>query len=220
MDDETKARIESLDKRLDGVQSRFDDVKWYIGGATGVFTLIFSVLTIMGSLNFNSQKEDLGRFETSIKTDLGKYSEAPEVTLLGPNRQQLSGQDVPGRIEACRSQACFNAKASFLLYIDFTISNSGNSSSGDMFVKLYSSEVHLFDSTSDEIRDKYAYEDHVDAKDLSPNPIPGKFSFVWHPNFWLLGEPPPPGRHPALVRVFYGNGRTVQAPITVVITAP
>jgi hypothetical protein len=39
MDEDVKSRIEDLDKRFDSTEKRIDDIKWFIGGATGLFTL-------------------------------------------------------------------------------------------------------------------------------------------------------------------------------------
>lgn len=209
MDDESKIRFEGFDRRLEGLDARFDDVKWYIGGATGIFTLIFSVLTIVASLNFNSQKEDLGRFEQNVRTDLGTAQQVPQVRLLGSDLQELSGQDVPGTFQSS------NRPDFQELLISFDVSNVGRSWSGKMFLKFYSSTLQLVDATSDEQRAKYSYEDFVSADNLAPNDIPGKFSSVWHVR--LDAKSAPPGRYDALVRVFYGVGESAQAPITVVV---
>jgi hypothetical protein len=206
MDDQIKACFESYDKRLEATEKRFDDVKWYIGGATGVFTLIFSVLTVIGSLNFNAEKEDLGRFETNIRTDLGTFQEAPVVHLLGADLRDLSNQDVEGKMDGATN-----------LVLSFVVSNVGNSWSGQMFVKFYSTELNLGDSTSDELQSKYTYEDIVTPDHLFPNNIPGKFSSVWHCGFFVKGGRPRAGRYQGTLKVFYGAGKSVDAPITVVV---
>jgi hypothetical protein len=217
----TTPRFDEVDKRIATSDKRIDDVKWYVGGVTGVFTLVFSVIAVIANVNlnsqkeeaarfFNSQKEDLARFETNVKEDLGKFSEPPQIELLGVNGQPLTGQVVQAT-SGPDSHGILN------LWIAFVVRNSGVSSSGTMFLKFYSSSIELADQTSDELRDKYKYEDFSKSDDLSPNNIPGKFSSVWHVNLVIKGTAPVLGeKYPGLVRIFYGIGKWQDAPVTLV----
>jgi hypothetical protein len=82
MDDEIKSkfddfdrRISSVDKRFDDIGKRFDDVKWYITGASTIFTIIFAVVGLIFGMNINSEKTDLRETMNKITNQATKSEE-------------------------------------------------------------------------------------------------------------------------------------------------
>jgi hypothetical protein len=47
-EDFVKTRFEDLDKRLASTEKRIDDLKWFIGGITGLFTIVFGIVAVLG----------------------------------------------------------------------------------------------------------------------------------------------------------------------------
>jgi hypothetical protein len=50
MDEEAIPTLESLERRISATEKRFEDIKWYIGGAS----LMFSALILVLGWNFTS----------------------------------------------------------------------------------------------------------------------------------------------------------------------
>ena len=99
MEDDVKSRFEEGEKRYAGLEKRFDDLKWYFGGVTTLFTIGFSILTVVLSWNYNSEKASLRDFQRDLRADLGKIDLPPDVELLGINGSPISGQDVQARLD-------------------------------------------------------------------------------------------------------------------------
>lgn len=72
MDDDIKMRFDEVDKRMASTEKRFDDLKWYFGGAVTLFTVGFSVLTILLSWNYKSERDSLHDTLKDFKAELGK----------------------------------------------------------------------------------------------------------------------------------------------------
>lgn len=210
MEDDTKARFDEVDKRQATLEKRFDDIKWYLGGVTGVFTIGFSVLVLVLSWNYSSERASLRDFQRDLKAELGKLDLPPEVNLLGLNGSPLEGQDVSGSMVV-------NDKGEHLLRISHILRNRGDSPTGHMFVKLYTQEGIPFDDKSTD-ESEYKYEAYIDPSRLDPPELPGKFSFQESYDFVVLGKADvKDGRHQALLKVYYGKGRVTQARVTIVV---
>ncbi|MFI5330896.1 MAG: hypothetical protein ACHQ2F_07655 [Desulfobaccales bacterium] len=63
MDDDAKVRFEELEKRIASDEKRFGDIKWYFGGLASFCIMVFSVLFIVVSCNFNYEKNSLSDFK-------------------------------------------------------------------------------------------------------------------------------------------------------------
>lgn len=213
VDDDVKSRFDEVNKRIEATEKRFDDVKWYLGGVTTLFTIGFSVLTLVLSWNYSYEKTSLREFQRDLKEELGKVDALPKIDLLGVNRAPLANQDVI---------AAFKEKENgdLQLVIRHVLRNSGTGLSGPMFVKVYSSDpVVLFSMSSDEPH--FKYEAAITPRNLDPNEIPGKYTTNSVLNLNLpLNSKPPPGKYDALLKVFYGKGKFIkftQAPFTILI---
>ena len=53
-------KFTDISNRLQGTDKRIDDIKWFLGGITTVFGIVFSVLVLIFNSNFNSEKEPEG----------------------------------------------------------------------------------------------------------------------------------------------------------------
>ena len=212
MDDETKVHLEDLNKRISSTEQRFDDMKWYFGGVTTFFMLFFSLLTLILSWNFRNERDNLREFQKDIKEELGKVSLAPEIELIGINREPLANQQV---------KVSFFKKDDGAVYMTLNnfLRNVGSASSGLLYIKLYASDpIKLYNKSSDESR--FQYEEYIKPKNLDPNEIPGKFSVDLTFTIPLRDKAiPPDGTYPMLMKVFFGKGKIVQAPFSIVVAS-
>ena len=210
MDDDIKSRFDETDKRYATLEKRFDDIKWYFSGVASLFTVGFSVLVLILSWNYGSERASLREFQKDLKAELGKLESPPEMELLGLNGSVLAGQDVAGGLFV-------SEKGEHFLRISHLLKNRGDSSSGRLFVKLYTREsIPLGNVSTDEPR--YKYETYIAPAHLDPNELPGKFASQLYYTFFLPGTPGlKEGRHPALLKVYFGKGRVAQADITIVV---
>jgi hypothetical protein len=203
MDEEEKARFEDVEKRLEAADKRFDDMKWYFGGVTTLFTIGFSVLTLVLSWNYANEKASLRDFVKDVKEDLGKVSAAPEIELLGVDRQPLAGQELKAEFD-------LRPDGYMYLVINHMLRNTGTGLSGPLYVKYYASDPVVFSNKSSD-ESKFKYEVAVTPKDLFPSEIPGQYSSDWYQSIYLPNKKPPKGKYDMLVKVFYGKGRVSQA---------
>jgi hypothetical protein len=204
MDEDVKARFEDTEKRLLASDKRFDDMKWYFGGVTTLFTVGFSVLTLILSWNYSNEKASLREFQNDMKVELGKIDAPPEIQLLGIDGQPLAGQELPAQFKQEES-------GELLLVINHFLRNSGAGLSGPMYVKVYASDpVVLHSRSTDE--SKFKYEATIIPSNLSPSEIPGQYSTEWFHNVYLPEKKrPPKGKYDVMVKVYYGKGRVSQA---------
>ena len=210
MDDDVKSRFEESDKRYAALEKRFDDLKWYFGGVTTLFTIGFSVLTVVLSWNYNSEKTALREFQKDLKADLGKIELPPDLELVGVNGSSLYGQDVPAKLQVDKDGDHF-------VSISYFLRNMGEGATGPMFVKLYTNDPIRLDNLSTD-ESKFKYEAYISPSRLDPPDIPGKFSSHWFHSFFLPDKQTlKEGRHPSMIKVFYGKGRIAQANITLVV---
>jgi hypothetical protein len=211
--DETTTRFEETEKRYAALEKRFDDIKWYFGGAASLFTLWFGVLTVVFSSNFNSQKEDLRDFKNNLRADLGKLELPADIEMLSVRRSPLAGQDLLAEIDLTKPNEPY-------LDIDFILHNQGDGDTGPMYVKIYTKDpLRLNHSSSDE--PDFQYEEMVTPSRLDPPQMPGKLSIQSSLQFAMHGPLDAASiksrRSPALVKVYYGKGKVVRADVILVI---
>jgi hypothetical protein len=210
MDEDVKTRFDDMDKRYGALEKRFDDIKWYFGGVTTLFSLGFGVLTIVISWNFNANITGLREFEKQLKEEIGKIDSPADIDILGVNGASIDGQDVDSDVEVDKD-------GDHWLRISHFLRNRGEGSSGPMFLKLYTKDPIRLDSLSTD-NSKFKYEGVITPENLSPKEIPGKFSNQWFHRFFLPDKQTiPPGRYDAAVKVFYGRGKATEAKITLVV---
>jgi hypothetical protein len=211
MEVELKTSLEALDKRFVEIDKRFDDIKWFIGGVTGIATIIFSVLMLVLSWNYNEERTSLHEFEKDLKADLGKGELQPELELLGSNGELLSGQEVKAEFRTDKD-------GSMLVYIDYGLRNVGGGTSGPLYVKFYASDpINLTNRSTDD--PNFQHEAYANPTDLTPSELPGKYSTDFNLHFDLAKNSiPPRGKYLAQIKMFYGKGRFVSAKFYLVVS--
>ena len=211
MDDETKTRFEDLDKRLVSTEKRIDDIKWFIGGTTGLFTIVFGLLTLSANFNFNTERsgihEDVRDFKAQL---LGQVEKSPQIDLLAEDGQPLVNHEVNATFKEDENKR-------LQLLIQFTFKNSGEALSGPMYIKIYTNDpVQFANKSTDE--SKFQYEASLSPESLHPSQLPGKFSFESHLHLNVVNqERPMSGKYPALIKVFYGKGQVTQSTFVMVV---
>jgi hypothetical protein len=213
MDDDVKARFEDFDKRIAGSDKRFDDLKWYFGGVTTLFTVGFSVLTILLSWNYKSERDNLRDDVRQMKEDLGRLEVPAYLELRTPTGEDAQGHEITARFERD------NTSSKFWLGINLAVRNTGDSSTGALYFKLYTNddELHLNHPSSDE--SNYKYEDVVDPTNFGNLSNPGKLSreVIFSMALWN-GRLPKPGSYKALMKMYYGKGQVATASVTFLVS--
>ncbi len=209
MEEEVRSRFDDLDKRLQTFEKRFDDIKWYFGGAAAMFAVFISLFTIIANSNLSNERNGLQQFKNDLRADLGKAESLPDIELLGLNGQPLAGQEVRASVQKDKE----GAKQFVLRY---AMRNGGVGRSGLMFVKIYTNDpIHLNSLSTDE--KEFKYEDFVAASSFSPNDIPGgNYTSPYTLSVDLTGDLGT-GKYPILLKVYFGNGKVVQARFVVAI---
>jgi hypothetical protein len=207
MDEEAIPTLESLERRISATEKRFEDIKWYIGGAS----LMFSALILVLGWNFTSDrsalrdsvkdmKQDVKDLENGLKEQFGQAA-VPQLVLIGTDGAPVSAQQIVPKVERDTDGA---ARLTFCL----GLRNTGNGISGAIWLKIYTQkDMPIFNESVDD--PAYPTEFWVEPGDFKPGNLPGKFSLFYTISNRL--PPPLPGPHQVLAKVFYGNGHTAEA---------
>jgi hypothetical protein len=94
MGEDERVRFEEMEKRLAAADKRFDDMRWFVGGGTGVFAIFISAFTIFLGLNLSSEKASIRDFVQDAKTQLGLLAPNADIKILGTNGAPLDGQEM------------------------------------------------------------------------------------------------------------------------------
>lgn len=131
-----KASLDALKRRITATEKRFEDVKWYIGGAS----LIFSALTLVLGWNFSGDRKELRDAVNDMKTDVREledrlreqYGQAafPQLALLGSDARPLAGQQVQAEVKRTNDGT---AQLSF----PWALRNTGKGATGPVWMKLF-----------------------------------------------------------------------------------
>jgi hypothetical protein len=231
MDDEAKyrlddadRRISTLDKKIDDQGKRFDDqgkrvddIKWAIDRISAIFAAIFTLLVLVAGINYVTDRNRLESAEKEItdrlnKTDDSKielftsdgkkYLRAPLVKFPQTNKPNTSADPVNGVPH---------------LTFSFVSKNTGNDSSGPIFIKIYTADGLQLDHPSSD-KSNFKCEAYLPPDTIDPNTIPAQMSIANDLRVWL---PDPsdvkPGKYPALIKLYYGKAKIAYAPIVFVI---
>jgi hypothetical protein len=202
MEDDAKCRFDDFDKRFQTLEKRFDDVKWYLGGAAAMFAVFISLFTLIANSNLSGERSELSQFKNDLRSDLGKAESIPDIQLLGLDGEPLSGQDLSAKVESGKD-------GYRQLVISYIMRNAGNGHSGLMFLKVYANDpIHLDSHSTDE--KGFKYEDFISPTSFSPSDLPGgnyTTTYVMHVH---VDRDIPIGKYPVLFNVYFGNGKVVQ----------
>ena len=203
--EDVKARFDDLDKRISTTDKRFDDVKYFAGGVS----ILLSVLALIASYNFTNERTSIRESLKELKEEVGKIEATPNLELFGLNGQSLSGQEISGQEIASKE------RDGRILNFSFFLRNVGSGATGPMWVKVYSSELHLENKSSDDAN--FKYETIIEPEGLKPSELPGNISTQRYVNVWLA-ERPKPGKYAVQMKHYYGKGKILTAKFTVVIS--
>ena len=208
MEEDIKNRFESIERLIDHTEKRFDDIKWYFGGAATLFTIGFGVLTILLSWNYKSERDGLRDYERDLKVEMGKIDVPADLEILSINGLPLAGQEVVATADR-------DKEGWVILHLDHILKNKGGVSTGPMFIKIYANAPLNFGSRSTDESD-YKYETYL-YKNLDPNDLPGGVSMNYVDDFTLQKEMPSAGKYKSLIKVYYGKGKVVRAPFILIL---
>jgi len=218
VDDETKFRFDdvdrkmgTLDKKIDDQGKRFDDVKWFVGGTS----IIFSALVLIAGWNYNSEREGLRDFQKEVREQVSKTDDS-KLDLYGVNGVELAGQEVAATVVVAPPNDKSSDQPNPYIDFSFVIRNTGDNTSGPMYIKMYTREdLQLTEKSSDETA--YKYEAYLTPQDQTPGSIPARMSIIRGIQFLLASNYRiSPGRHSALLKVYYGKGKLASASFYIV----
>lgn len=206
MDEEVKSGLCELDKRISTTEKRFEDMRGYLG----VVSVIISTVLGIAAWNLNSERSALREYEKEMKTEimerLGQSAES-HVEFFATEGTRLEGQEIVPSIDQDEEG---RARLSF----KYVMRNTGNGSTGEIWLKLYTRrDLPTFDESIDER--EYVFETWLSGDKIRPNNLPGKLALRY--SFGFSSPELKPGRHEVLIRAFYGNGNVTSTPFFLVI---
>jgi hypothetical protein len=197
----------NLLKTEEKLNSRMDDLKWFIGVFSASIAFLVAGLTIVVGFNLNSEKSSLREFKESmvstIKEKLGEFDRKPKIELLNIEGGKLSGTCVEVRLEEDEDK-------DLKIWIPQRFHNIGNAWSGKLFGKYYTKGAL-------KLRSKAALEtgydteafiasDSYDPKEIPPGVSIERTSYLYIKNDFMQGQE-------AEVKfvLSYGDSQTVEA---------
>jgi hypothetical protein len=226
MDEETKQRIEELEKKISDIttneNTRFDYVKWYIGG----ITIVLSILALVFGFNYNADKTsfnetinrglgDLKKSEDAnreyIKEKLGTIEDI-KIELLGITGIDLIGQDLPLTFRYVKGECVMNFR--------YIVESVSDAPSGLLSYKLYTTEPLVPTDTAQSADEpKYKYEHVYNPEDLKPNSLLGRMTFSAYMDFAIKSDIllHTSEKYPGLLKLYYGKGKVAVASVSFVV---
>lgn len=210
MDDESKVRFDEIDKRFSITEKRIDDLKWFIGGFATLSAILFGIITIILSWNFNNERASLREFQRDIKADLGKVDKPADIEQLGSNGLPLRGQEITTEVKK-------DDKGKYFINIRHFFKNNGDGGTGPLYMKVYTNEPLIQSNHSIDEKD-FKYESYLTPKNIDPSELPGHFSSEQFMKFHLKDDiAPAPGKYKILFKTFYGKGKVDHSLFTIII---
>ena len=201
MDDETKGRFESLDKRL-------DDMKHHLQLLVAVLLGVFAVVSIIFNINVNAEKdrliENAKELKKEIKELLGQTTGTPDLTLLTISGEPLQGREMEGIVTGED------------LVIPIVMKNSGKADTGRYAIKLYSKKPITLNYASVDEKE-FDYETYL-SKGTEDRFLPPGIVLSTEVAAILRERPSSlAGKYPVMFKVYYGKGQVVSARFHLVI---
>ena len=196
---EFDVKYASVQDRLSSIDKRLDDVKWYVGGVTALFGIVFAVIGIIYSNNFTSERSGLIDFKNDVRADLQISVKPPHIEVLGPKRIPIENAEVFGTINKYRGGTYLN--------FHYALFNSGGSNTGKIEFKFYSKKpLVLVDENSNNgpqistDKDDFDYENL--QTDIPGNELPAQMSVEY-----FFGVPVAADFHPPKGTVYSMAGK-------------
>jgi hypothetical protein len=230
VDEETRLRLEDIDRRIavtntrfdatntrfDDQAKRFDDMKVFVGGITSIFAVIFAVVTGYATWNFNNERADLRAFEEDIRRQtlgLGKT----ELEITDEKGSLLAGQVVSATLS---EESTPYLPSGGELVFTIGLKNLGLVFTGPLFMKLYTgSGLPLVRASTDD--QNYPYEFVLGPEIIHPNNLPGGISTNLEMHYPTAdAKKIKAGSYPAQIKVYFGKGEVASARFTLSATTP
>jgi hypothetical protein len=198
-------RLSVLEAELKGLRGTLSALAQFGGLALGLVAITFG-------WNAISERQSLRTLEREIKTEvrasLGLVADEPEIAISTLAGAALDGSVVEPEIEEAEGLRIFTP---------IIISNRGKGWTGPAALKIYTtSAIPQKDSSTDE--PTFDFEDTWvgSSEDTGLNSIPGGFSYTFHLAIYPSGDSPKiaAGRHPCLLKIYYGRGKVARANFT------
>lgn len=203
---ESQARLELLEKRV-------RHLKWLVE-ITLVVLIIATVHLFYVELNLQSEKKSPGALKATLKEGLEKVPETAdtqaELVLLGANRNPLQGQNITAMVGR-------NPDKSAWLSFRIIERNQGGTTTGPVFLKVYTSDPIILGSPSTD-EPAFQYEGYVTPERRPIPALRAGVSVATQLNLQLLGRTSLSGTYPALIKAYYGDGQVAQAYFNLEIT--
>jgi hypothetical protein len=216
-------RFGEIDKRLNDANSNLRTTATILGGI--ISGLFGGVALIALFFTYNERATDI-QFRTDmsneIKEALGKVDDAELEFVTVKDNALLSGKDVIATVYQLPPQPKNWNETNFLPYdgwtakIPFAIKNLSKSASRNAFLKTYFNKPFDGQNASADERN-YDFEiDSVPGDLKSLEYLPGGATVTLN-CFLSSVDRPTVGRHEILFKLYYGNGKSVQAPLFAII---
>jgi hypothetical protein len=187
------------------METRIEDLKWGIGLFAGVLSLLVAGLSIMVGLNLSSEKSSLDTLKNELRTEVREYlgkSSKPNLVLMGVDGRELQGETVDAWLAP-------NEKGA-QIHFSWVIKNVGKGRSGKIFARFYSSNV-LFPDPDVE-GTGYKFSTFIEPSKFQPSEVFGGASVLYTANLGVDESMQSLDSKPEiLVRLFYGDGQSVDA---------
>jgi len=165
-------------------------------------------------LNLQSEKKSPGALKAVLKEGLEKVPETAdtqaELALLGPDRNPLQGQNIQATVGRNPN------KSAWLIFLIIE-RNQGGTTTGPVFLKVYTSDPIILGSPSTDEPDFHC-EGYVTPERRPIPALRAGVSVATQLNLQLQGNIPSPGTYPALIKAYYGDGQVSQAHFNLEIT--
>jgi hypothetical protein len=235
MEDETKYRLDDVDRKISGLDKklddqgkrfddqgkRVDDIKWAIDRISAVFAGIFTLLVLVAGINYVADRNRLEAAEKRLRDTLTK-TEDTKIDLYTENgKHHLDGQEVVTDIVKYpmtnNPDTLPDPKSGVPhLTFSFVAKNTGSDASGPISIKVYTGiQIKLLHPSSDE--SDFSYEAYLAPSSLDPNTIPASASITNDLRIGPVLSEVKPGKYAALIKLYYGKGKATQAPIVFVV---
>ena len=193
---------EDFDSRLSGLEKRLDDQKQFLGLIVGIAALLVSILSLVFAWNLSGERESLRFFKAELKEEvrieLKKVSKNPKLEILTMDGKKVTARTLKAKFE--------HYKGYKSIYTPIVFKNIGESSSGDISLKIYTKKIVLSNLSTDE--KSYIYEAMYFPGKSGIDILPGGgFSSVYNLRLYPKDEfLMNPGKYSILVKLYYGEG--------------
>lgn len=205
---------EELDTRLKQLEKRIRHFKWFVGTLLVILAIAVTAFLLYIGFALTSEKKSPHAYKASLKEEFekasGRTDSQPELVLLGADRNPLQGQNITATVGR-------NPDKSAWLSFRIIERNRGGTTTGPVFLKVYTSDPIILGSPSTDEPD-FQYEGYITPERRPIPALRAGVSVATQLNLQLLGRTSLSGTYPALIKAYYGDGQVAQAYFNLEIT--